>query len=159
MAAGQSIGGLTNKRGGYFRCNTPCPEGIPSKEENPPRPLPTPSFVRSPGPGGEGDSFGLRGGGSSLEQAGFSRGFWVVLRSRLPLRIGVGWPRDNPFPPGFLIHRSPRRAILVGENWGRASRSPPFSKGGDGGHGIYSLHDYQERKEWGCQMSKKRSAD
>ena len=83
---------------------------------------PTPSFVRSPGPGGEGDSFGLQGGGSSLERAGFSRGFSAALRSRLPLRKDTGCPRENPLPPGFLIHRSPRRAILARENWGWASR-------------------------------------
>jgi len=86
-----------------------------------PRLLPTPSFVGSPGPGGEGDSFGLQGSGSSLERAGFSRGFSAALRSRLPLRKDTGWTWENPFPPGFLIHRSPRRAILAGENWGWAS--------------------------------------
>ena len=57
----------------------------------------------------------------SLERAGFSRGFSAALRSRLPLRKDTGWTRENPFPPGFLIHRSPRRAILAGENWGWAS--------------------------------------
>ena len=94
--------------------------------------LPTPSFVRIPGPGGEGDSFGLQGGGSSLGQAGFSRGFWAALRSRLPLRKGAGRTRDNPFPPGFLIHRSPRRATPAWENWGWTSsaRSSRFSQEG-----------------------------
>ena len=82
------------------------------------------SFVRSPVPGGQGDSFGLQGGGSSLEQAGFSRDFPVALRSRLPLRKGAGWTRGNPFPPGFLIHRPPRRAVPVGKNWERASIEP-----------------------------------
>jgi len=32
----------------------------------------------------------------------------------------TGCPRENSFPPGFLIHRSPRRAFLGGENWGWA---------------------------------------
>ena len=31
-----------------------------------------------------------------------------------------GCPRENSFPPGFLIHHSPRRAFLAGENWGWA---------------------------------------
>jgi len=42
-----------------------------------------PSFVRSPGPVGEGDSLGLQSGGSSLEQVGFSRGFSAALRSQI----------------------------------------------------------------------------
>ena len=79
----------------------------------PPSPLPPPSFVRSPESGGESDSFGLQGAGSVLEQAGFSRGFSAVLRSRLPLRNAGGWILYNLFPPGFLIHRSPRRALPV----------------------------------------------
>ena len=81
----------------------------------------TPSFQRSPGPGGEGDSFGLQGGGSCLRQADFNRGLSAALRSRLPLRKHTGCPRENSVPPGFLIHRPPRRAMLARKNWGRAS--------------------------------------
>ena len=84
-------------------------------------------FERSPVPGGESDSFGLQGGGSSLEQAGFSRSFWAALRPRLPLRKRAGWTWDNPFPPGFLIHRPPRRAVRVGKNWGWAKGIIPLT--------------------------------
>jgi len=76
--------------------------------------LPTPCFVESPGPGGEGDSFGLQGSGSILEEAGFNRGFSAALRPRHPLRKDTGWNRENPFPPGFFIPSSPRRAIRAG---------------------------------------------
>ena len=88
---------------------------------------PTPSFVRSPGPREEGDSFGLQGAGSSLEQAGFSRGFSAALLSRLPLRKDTGWTRENLFPPGFFIHRSPPRAILAGGKLGVGKRFFPVS--------------------------------
>ena len=58
---------------------------------------------------------------------GLQPGSSAALRSRLPLRKDTGWPPKNPFPPGFLIHRPPRRAILARENWGwaRLSRSAP----------------------------------
>jgi len=90
-------------------------------------PRPTPSFVGSLGPGGEGDSFGLQGAGSSSEQAGFSRGFSAALRYRLPLRKETGWTRENPFPPGFLVHRSPPQAILAGGKLGVGERFCPAS--------------------------------
>ena len=35
--------------------------------------------------------------------------------------------RKNPFPPGFLIHRPPRRAILARENWGWTSSQIPLT--------------------------------
>ena len=76
-------------------------------------PCPPPVFAEKPGPGGEGDSFGLQGARSSLAQAGFSRFLSAGLRSRLPLRKHTQCSRENFFPPGFLIHRPPRRAILA----------------------------------------------
>jgi hypothetical protein len=82
--------------------------------------LPTPSFPLNYDHGGENDSFGLQGGGSPQKQADFNRGFSATLRSRLPLRKHTGCPRENSFPPGFLIHRSPRRAIPARKNWGWA---------------------------------------
>ena len=68
--------------------------------------LPTPSFGRSPGPGGEGDSFGLQGGGSSLERAGFSRGFAATLRLRLPLR-------KDAEAPGRILSRRDSSSIAL----------------------------------------------
>ena len=61
-------------------------------------------------PGGEGDSFELQGGGSSLEHAGFSRVFlgspsippsfaervWIGLGQSFP----PGIPHPSPSPPG-----------------------------------------------------------
>ena len=44
------------------------------------------------------------------------------LRSRLPLRKHTQCSRENSFPPGFLIHRSPRRAILAREKLGVGKR-------------------------------------
>jgi hypothetical protein len=80
--------------------------------------LPTPGFPLNHDPGSENDSFGLQGSGSPLKQADFSRGFSAALRSRLPLRKHTKCPRENSFPPGFLIHRSPRREIPARKNWG-----------------------------------------
>jgi hypothetical protein len=89
--------------------------------------LPTPSFPLNHDPGGENDSFGLQGSGSPLKQADFSRGFSAALRSRLPLRKHYRCPRENSFPPGFLIHRSPRRAIPARKNWGWARCPLPLT--------------------------------
>ena len=74
--------------------------------------LPTPSFERSPGPGGEGDSFGLQGRGSSLEQAGLSRGLPETLRRRLPLR-------KEAEAPGRILSRrdSSSIALPAGQSW------------------------------------------
>ena len=81
----------------------------------------TPSFGRRPGPGMEGDSCGLQGAGSSLERAGFSRGFSAALRSRLPLRKDL----DGP---GRILSRRDSSSIAIPpgpswrlENWGWAS--------------------------------------
>ena len=87
--------------------------------------LPTPSFGRSPGPGREGDSFGLQVPPlAGLPGAGGLQPRFCGNPSTPPSfaerRRGS---RQNPFPPGFLIHRPPRRAILAGENWGWAKNA------------------------------------
>ena len=82
--------------------------------------LPTPSFERSPGPSGEGDSFGLQDGGSFLERAGFSRGFAATLRPRLPLR------KDAEAPGRILSRRdSSSIALPAGQSWlGKTAGGP-----------------------------------
>ena len=62
-----------------------------------------------------------------FRQGGFSRGFSAALRYRLPLRKDTGWTRENLFPPGFFIHRSPPRAILAGGKLGVGKRFFPAS--------------------------------
>ncbi len=80
--------------------------------------LPAPNFCATPGSDVEGDSFGIQSGGSSPERAGFKRGFLGAPRPRLPLQKHMQCSRENPFPPGFLIHRPPRRAIPAGKKLG-----------------------------------------
>ena len=104
--------------------------------------MPTPRFGRSPGPGGEGDSFGLQVPPlAGLPGAGGLQPRFYGDPSTPPSSAERGrGPRQNPFPPGFLIHRRPRRAILARENWGWASK-----KGKDGSEKKMNDRDFPSK--------------
>ena len=101
----------------------------PKKYQNPA--CPPPVFYEVPGPAGRAitsDSKAvvpLQNRRASAEVSGqpFDPAFFCGK--------GLDGPGTILSPRGFLIHRPPRRAILVGENWGWARRFQEGRKRGD----------------------------
>ena len=82
-----------------------------------------PQFSALPGPAGSAIPSDSEAVVPPWNAADFNRGFSGVLRSRLSLRKQIPCSLKNSFPPGFLIHRPPHRAIQVRiAGGGQASR-------------------------------------